>query len=44
VIPVGTEDAQQLTLVRMTESGLEMERLEDVKFVPLLGGKQGGKV
>ncbi|MFT4721463.1 MAG: protein-L-isoaspartate(D-aspartate) O-methyltransferase [Candidatus Azotimanducaceae bacterium] len=44
VIPVGGDDAQQLTVVRMTQAGLEMERLEDVKFVPLLGGKLGGKI
>jgi protein-L-isoaspartate(D-aspartate) O-methyltransferase len=39
IIPVGTSDAQLLTVVRMTSDGPETEVLEDVKFVPLLGGK-----
>lgn len=39
IIPVGTSDAQQLTIVRMTEEGPQIDVLEDVKFVPLLGGK-----
>jgi protein-L-isoaspartate(D-aspartate) O-methyltransferase len=39
ILPVGTSDSQQLTIVRMTEEGPQIEKLEEVKFVPLLGGK-----
>lgn len=39
IIPVGSSEAQLLTVVRMTSAGAETEVLEDVKFVPLLGGK-----
>ena len=36
VIPVGAENAQELLLVRRTESGYARERLERVSFVPLI--------
>ena len=39
ILPVGTSDSQQLTIVRMTEEGPQLEKLEEVKFVHLLGGK-----
>jgi len=38
VIPVGVADKQQLTLVRSTAGGMETTVLEEVNFVPLLGG------
>ncbi|MFT4677413.1 MAG: protein-L-isoaspartate(D-aspartate) O-methyltransferase [Patiriisocius sp.] len=38
LIPVGYT-AQQLKLIIRTEEGFEEEVLEDVKFVPLLGGR-----
>jgi protein-L-isoaspartate(D-aspartate) O-methyltransferase len=38
LIPVG-DTAQQLKLIIRTEEGFEEEVLEDVKFVPLLGGR-----
>jgi len=38
LIPVG-DTAQQLKLIVRTEEGFEEEVLEDVKFVPLLGGR-----
>tara|TARA_R110002072_G_scaffold51389_1_gene137827 strand:- start:12944 stop:13573 length:630 start_codon:yes stop_codon:yes gene_type:complete len=38
LIPVG-DSAQQLKLIIRTETGFEEEVLEDVKFVPLLGGR-----
>ena len=38
LIPVG-DTAQQLKLIVRTEAGFEEEVLEDVKFVPLLGGR-----
>ena len=39
IIPVGTGDTQQLTMVEATETGIETTVLDQVKFVPLLGGK-----
>lgn len=39
VIPVGVDDKQVLTLVRNTPDGVETEVLEEVRFVPLLGGR-----
>lgn len=38
LIPVG-DTAQQLKLILRTDEGFEEEVLEDVKFVPLLGGR-----
>ena len=38
LIPVG-DTAQQLKLILRTEEGFSEEVLEDVKFVPLLGGR-----
>ena len=44
VLPVGrpadgrAEDVQELRLLRRTEAGIEQERLEPVRFVPMLGG------
>jgi protein-L-isoaspartate(D-aspartate) O-methyltransferase len=38
LIPVG-DSAQKLKLVQRTDEGFEEEVLEDVKFVPLLGGR-----
>ncbi len=38
VIPVGEDQAQRLILVRRTEDGFEEEFIEEVRFVPLLGG------
>lgn len=38
IIPVG-DQRQQLKLVTRTLDGFDMEILEDVRFVPLLGGK-----
>jgi len=41
VIPVGGQnEAQQLRLIEKTEDGVEEMLLEDVRFVPLLVGKQ----
>ncbi|MCB1693611.1 MAG: protein-L-isoaspartate(D-aspartate) O-methyltransferase [Pseudomonadales bacterium] len=39
IIPVGTDEAQHLTLVRATDEGYETEVMEKVKFVPLLAGR-----
>jgi protein-L-isoaspartate(D-aspartate) O-methyltransferase len=38
VLPVGTRDAQVLVRVTRTETGYDKEFLEQVIFVPLLGG------
>ena len=39
LIPVGVEDTQQLVLVTRTPDGVDSVVLEEVKFVPLLGGR-----
>ena len=39
VLPVAVDDTQYLLLVTRTAEGVETERLEEVRFVPLLGGK-----
>ncbi len=41
VIPVGDERAQELKVIDRTEDGLREERLEYVRFVPLLRGTIG---
>jgi protein-L-isoaspartate(D-aspartate) O-methyltransferase len=38
VLPVGDGDMQELRVLRRTESGVEEQLLEYVRFVPLLGG------
>ena len=38
VIPVGKDDAQQLSVVTRTEDGFETRVVEPARFVPLLGG------
>lgn len=40
VIPVGDVDIQELWLIRNTGTGTSMSRLEDVKFVPLVTGRE----
>ena len=39
LLPVGTDEVQQLVLVRKTADGIETVPLEEVKFVPLQGGR-----
>ena len=40
IIPVGGQDgAQQLLTVKKTPQGIVQEKLEDVLFVPLVGGQ-----
>lgn len=39
LIPVGVEDTQQLTLVRRIGESIESRVVEEVKFVPLVGGR-----
>ena len=39
VLPVAVDDTQYLMRVTRTAEGIETERLEEVRFVPLLGGK-----
>lgn len=39
IIPIGSDKKQTLTLVESTADGIETTELEDVKFVPLLGGR-----
>lgn len=38
VIPVGKDDAQQLSVVTRTEDGFDTRTVESARFVPLLGG------
>ncbi|MBW8054918.1 MAG: protein-L-isoaspartate(D-aspartate) O-methyltransferase [Nitrospira sp.] len=40
VIPVGDVDIQELWLIRNTGTGTSRSRLEDVKFVPLVTGRE----
>ncbi len=39
IVPVGQADHQELVLMVKTEDGMTSEVLEEVRFVPLLGGK-----
>lgn len=39
IIPVGMDNKQMLTMVRSTPDGVKTEILEEVRFVPLLGGR-----
>ena len=39
VLPLGLENAQELVLVKRITTGVEMEVLEKVNFVPLVSGK-----
>lgn len=39
LLPVGIDDTQQLVLVRKTADGIETVAVEEVKFVPLVGGR-----
>jgi protein-L-isoaspartate(D-aspartate) O-methyltransferase len=39
VIPVGSGDEQSLQRVTKTQTGYEMERIEPVRFVPLVSGR-----
>ena len=40
IIPVGAQDgAQQLLTLKRTVEGINQEKLEDVQFVPLVGGQ-----
>ena len=41
VVPVGSEGQQQLLRIIRRENGLQREVLEQVSFVPLLGGVSG---
>jgi len=38
ILPIGGQDAQALVRVTKTADGYERELLEEVNFVPLLGG------
>lgn len=40
VLPIGTREEQALVRVTRTEEGYDTEFLEQVVFVPLLGGTQ----
>lgn len=39
ILPIGTDDRQELTAVRVTPDGVETTVLEEVRFVPLVSGK-----
>ena len=39
VLPLGSEDLQELVLVTRTKAEFEVEVVERVNFVPLLSGK-----
>ncbi len=41
LIPVGDDDTQELRVIDRTEDGVREERIEYVRFVPLLRGVQG---
>ena len=41
VIPVGSRSLQQLVRVTKKDAGIQLERLGECRFVPLIGGKEG---
>jgi protein-L-isoaspartate(D-aspartate) O-methyltransferase len=41
VIPAGGRRIQQLVRVTKTDAGIQLERLGECRFVPLIGGKEG---
>ena len=41
VIPVGGRSLQQLVRVTKKDAGIQLERLGECRFVPLIGGKEG---